>query len=74
VTGALEHPGGDDRSAEWNLYRARGVAHQWGKPKATKLLAKARDPESARRLWELSVELTGCDLPESTAAGHQPWL
>ena len=52
----------------------RGVAHQWGKPKATKLLAKARDPESARRLWELSVELTGCDLPEFTAAGHQPWL
>jgi hypothetical protein len=50
------------------------VARQWGKPKATKLLAKARDPESARRLWELSVELTGCDLPESTAAGHQPWL
>ncbi|MCW2685712.1 MAG: retinol dehydrogenase 12 [Mycobacterium sp.] len=41
----------------------RGVAHQWGKPKATKLLAKARDPKAARGLWELSAELTGCDLP-----------
>ncbi|WP_407688203.1 SDR family NAD(P)-dependent oxidoreductase [Mycobacterium sp. HUMS_1102779] len=39
----------------------RGLFHQWGKPKPTKLIAKVRDPESARRLWELSVELTGCD-------------
>jgi hypothetical protein len=42
----------------------RGLFHQWGKPKPTKLLAKARDPQSARRLWELSAELTGCDWPE----------
>jgi NAD(P)-dependent dehydrogenase (short-subunit alcohol dehydrogenase family) len=35
----------------------------WGKPKPTSLRAKARDPETARRLWELSAELTGCDLP-----------
>ncbi|MCW2652743.1 MAG: retinol dehydrogenase 12 [Mycobacterium sp.] len=41
----------------------RGLAHQWGKPKPTKLLAHARDPDASRRLWELSVELTGCDLP-----------
>lgn len=41
----------------------RGLAHQWGKPKPTKLLAKARDPECARRLWEISAELTGCDWP-----------
>jgi NAD(P)-dependent dehydrogenase (short-subunit alcohol dehydrogenase family) len=41
----------------------RGVAHQWGKPKPTKLRAKATDPDSARRLWELSAELTGCDWP-----------
>jgi len=39
----------------------RGVAHQWGKPKPTRLRAKATDPDSARRLWELSAELTGCD-------------
>ncbi|BCO34356.1 retinol dehydrogenase [Mycobacterium heckeshornense] len=39
----------------------RGLFHQWGKPKPTKLLAKARDPQSARRLWNLSAELTGCD-------------
>ncbi|MDT4948279.1 MAG: hypothetical protein QOJ37_874, partial [Pseudonocardiales bacterium] len=24
---------------------------------------KARDPAAARRLWELSAELTGCDWP-----------
>jgi NAD(P)-dependent dehydrogenase (short-subunit alcohol dehydrogenase family) len=41
----------------------RGVAHQWGKPKPTKLRAKATDPQRARRLWELSAELTGCDWP-----------
>jgi NAD(P)-dependent dehydrogenase (short-subunit alcohol dehydrogenase family) len=41
----------------------RGLAHQWGRPKPTKLLTKARDAESARRLWELSAELTGCDWP-----------
>jgi NAD(P)-dependent dehydrogenase (short-subunit alcohol dehydrogenase family) len=34
---------------------------QWGKPKATKPLKKARDPTIARRLWDLSAELTGCD-------------
>ena len=38
----------------------RGLLHQWGKPKPTKLLARARDAESARGLWDLSVELTGC--------------
>ena len=37
--------------------------NQWGKPKVTKSRKKARDPEMARRLWELSAELTGCDWP-----------
>jgi NAD(P)-dependent dehydrogenase (short-subunit alcohol dehydrogenase family) len=37
--------------------------NQWGKPKATKARAKARDPVTARRLWELSADLTGCDWP-----------
>ncbi|HZN81048.1 MAG TPA: SDR family NAD(P)-dependent oxidoreductase [Mycobacterium sp.] len=35
--------------------------NQWGKPRVTGLRKKARDPVAARRLWELSVELTGCD-------------
>ena len=39
----------------------RGPLHQWGKPKPTALLAKARDTADARRLWDLSAELTGCD-------------
>ena len=34
---------------------------QWGKPRVTKAPKKARDPVKANRLWELSVELTGCD-------------
>lgn len=37
--------------------------NQWGKPKPTKLRAKALDPIAARRLRELSAELTGCDWP-----------
>ena len=35
----------------------------WGKPKATNRKDKARDPVMARRLWELSAELTGCNWP-----------
>jgi NAD(P)-dependent dehydrogenase (short-subunit alcohol dehydrogenase family) len=42
----------------------RGPFHQWGKPKPTKLMPKARDADSARRLWELSAELTGCEWQE----------
>jgi hypothetical protein len=37
--------------------------NQWGKPRVTALRKKARDPAAARRLWELSSELTGCDWP-----------
>jgi NAD(P)-dependent dehydrogenase (short-subunit alcohol dehydrogenase family) len=36
---------------------------QWGKPRVTKPRKRARDTVMARRLWELSVELTGCDWP-----------
>ena len=35
--------------------------NQWGKPTVTTPRKKARDPAMARRLWELSVDLTGCD-------------
>ena len=37
--------------------------NQWGKPRVTGLRKKARDPAAARRLWELSAELTECDWP-----------
>jgi NAD(P)-dependent dehydrogenase (short-subunit alcohol dehydrogenase family) len=37
--------------------------NQWGRPRVTGLRKKARDPVVARRLWELSAELTGCDWP-----------
>jgi NAD(P)-dependent dehydrogenase (short-subunit alcohol dehydrogenase family) len=39
----------------------RGLMHQWGVPKPTRLKDKAVDPESARRLWDMSTELTGCE-------------
>ncbi len=39
----------------------RGLMHQWGRPKPTTLRDKARDADSARRLWNLSAELTGCE-------------
>ncbi len=35
--------------------------NQWGRPRVTGLRKKARDPVAARRLWEMSAELTGCD-------------
>jgi NAD(P)-dependent dehydrogenase (short-subunit alcohol dehydrogenase family) len=44
----------------------RGLMHQWGKPKPTKLKDKAIDPESARRLWDMSAELTGCEWQDES--------
>lgn len=40
----------------------RGPLHQWGRPKPVEPRKKARDPQAARRLWEMSADLTGCDL------------
>ncbi|ODQ84607.1 SDR family NAD(P)-dependent oxidoreductase [Mycolicibacterium holsaticum] len=37
--------------------------NQFGRPKVTRLRPKAIDPAMARRLWDASVELTGCDWP-----------
>jgi NAD(P)-dependent dehydrogenase (short-subunit alcohol dehydrogenase family) len=37
--------------------------NQWGRPTVTKPRSKARDAAMARRLWDVSVELTGCDWP-----------
>jgi hypothetical protein len=36
---------------------------QWGKLKVTRPRKNARDAAMARRLWDVSVELTGCDWP-----------
>jgi NAD(P)-dependent dehydrogenase (short-subunit alcohol dehydrogenase family) len=52
-------------SPSGTYFAPRGLLHQWGRPKPTKLVAKARDHQSARRLWELSAELTGCDWQEN---------
>lgn len=45
----------------------RGPLHQWGAPKPTTLRDKARDVDSARRLWDVSAELTGCEWQDSRA-------
>lgn len=36
---------------------------QFGRPRVTKRLKKARDAATAARLWKLSAELTECDWP-----------
>jgi hypothetical protein len=36
-----------------------GLFGMRGHPKAVSFVRRARDPESARRLWEVSEELTG---------------
>jgi NAD(P)-dependent dehydrogenase (short-subunit alcohol dehydrogenase family) len=36
---------------------------QFGKPRVTKPVKKACDPDTAGRLWKLSAELTECDWP-----------
>lgn len=39
------------------------VFKQFGKPRVTRPLRKGRDAETARRLWQLSAELTEVDWP-----------
>jgi NAD(P)-dependent dehydrogenase (short-subunit alcohol dehydrogenase family) len=39
------------------------VFKQFGKPRVTKPLKKARDQQTAQLLWKLSAELTECDWP-----------
>lgn len=39
------------------------VFKQFGKPRVTRPLKKARDAQTAQRLWKLSAELTECDWP-----------
>ncbi len=39
------------------------VFKQVGKPRVTRPLKKARDAQTAQRLWELSADLTECDWP-----------
>jgi NAD(P)-dependent dehydrogenase (short-subunit alcohol dehydrogenase family) len=41
----------------------RGPLHLWGKPRIARLHGSALDPAAGQRLWDASVELTGCDWP-----------
>jgi hypothetical protein len=44
-----------------------GVAEQRGHPKIAEPTKAARDPETARRLWDVSEELTGVTVQPATA-------
>lgn len=46
------------------FYGPDGFQEMWGKPTRVRAFARAHDPEVARRLWEVSVELTGFDHDE----------
>lgn len=52
---AATHPG----VAGGDYVGPGGFAEVWGHPKKVGMSARARDAESARRLWELSEQLTG---------------
>ena len=45
------------------------VFKQFGKPRVTRRVKKARDPKTAARLWKLSAELTECDWPGTSGTG-----
>ena len=40
-----------------------GPLQLWGQPRIARVHDNARDPAAARRLWDVSAELTGCDWP-----------
>lgn len=44
---------------------------QWGRPRVTPIRAKARDPVAARRLWDLSAQLTRCHWDSSSTEGQE---
>lgn len=44
---------------------------QWGRPRVTPIRATARDPVTARRLWEQSAELTRCYWNTSRTEGSE---
>jgi hypothetical protein len=44
-------------------YYGPRVLDMWGAPSPAGRAAAARDPEAARRLWDLSEELTGVAYP-----------
>lgn len=46
-----------------DYYGPQGRKERKGDPGRAVIRAWASDPDTARRLWELSVELTGADLP-----------
>jgi NAD(P)-dependent dehydrogenase (short-subunit alcohol dehydrogenase family) len=41
----------------------RGPLHLWGQPGMTRLHGNALDPKAARRLWDVSAQMTGCNWP-----------
>jgi NAD(P)-dependent dehydrogenase (short-subunit alcohol dehydrogenase family) len=56
-----------DPSVESGDYIGPGALELWGKPAPAKLSSRARDPETAARLWAVSIERTGVDYAALTA-------
>jgi hypothetical protein len=47
-----------------------GFMEQRGAPKLVERSDAAKDPEAARRLWDVSEELTGTGFPLAATAAH----
>jgi hypothetical protein len=45
------------------FYGPDGMGEQKGHPTVVQPIASAKDPETARRLWKLSEEITGVEYP-----------
>ncbi len=52
-----------------DYYGPDGLGEQRGHPKRVGTSARARDLDTARRLWDVSVELTGVTYPELAGTG-----
>jgi NAD(P)-dependent dehydrogenase (short-subunit alcohol dehydrogenase family) len=60
-----------------DYFGPRGPGEQWGLPKRVRMSGNARDDATARRLWEVSEQLTGVrftalDGPAGPAGGARP--
>jgi NAD(P)-dependent dehydrogenase (short-subunit alcohol dehydrogenase family) len=53
----------DPAARSGEFYGPDGRGEQKGYPKVVQPIASAKDPETARRLWKLSEEITGVEYP-----------
>ena len=53
----------DPAARSGEFYGPDGMGEQKGHPTVVQPIASAKDPETARRLWKLSEEITGVEYP-----------